>query len=157
MRAMILASSVLGLIATASATAGPPAAAEATDGELANLGLDKKLLKADIYRWTDDGWSADPWGTAENPINGKTNQWQSMVMAVAPRGSPRAAQLTRSDKIQLPAARYLVKIYIDQRDQTKSDRNYELGAAEYLGQVESDGEWAPGYQPPKVIAAPRGS
>lgn len=117
-------------------------------------GLDKKLLKADIYRWTENGWSDAPWGTAENPINGKTNMWQSMVMAVAPRNSKRAEEFKESEQTQLPAGRYLVKIYIDRQDKSKNDRNYELGSAEFFGQVESDGDWAPGYQPPKIVQAP---
>lgn len=117
--------------------------------------LDKKLLKADIYRWTGNGWSAEPWATAENPINGKTNMWQSMVMAIAPRASNRAADFKPSEQTQLPEGRYLVKIYIDQQDKVKKDRDYELGPTELFGQVETSGQWPPGYQPPKIVQAPK--
>jgi hypothetical protein len=117
--------------------------------------LDKKLLRADLHRWTGEGWSDTPWGTAENPINGEKNVWQSMVFAVAPRGSERGGELQQSAEARLPGGRYLIKIYIDVNDKTKQDRDYQLGAAEFYGEVETDGDWAPGYQPPKMARAPR--
>lgn len=116
--------------------------------------LDKKLLKADIYRWTDSGWSKTPWGTAENAINGKKNMWQNMVFAVAPRDSKRAAEIGRMKDALLPGGRYLVKIYVDKQEKTKGNRDYELGESEFLGQVEFTGPWKAGYQPPKIIQAP---
>jgi hypothetical protein len=116
--------------------------------------LDKKLLRADLYRWEGESWSETPWGTAENPINGEKSLWQSMVFAVAPRGSERAAELAKADEAQLPGGRYLVKIYVDEQDRTKDDREYESGAGELYAEVEIDGAWPPGYQPPKIIAAP---
>lgn len=117
--------------------------------------LDAKLLKVDLYRWTGDGWSETPWGTAENPINGKQNVWQSMVFGVAPRGSERAGELQTAQEFQLSAGRYLLKIYVDRQDKTKGDRDYDLGDADLYGQVEIDGSWPPGYQPPKIVQAPR--
>lgn len=119
-------------------------------------GLDQKLLKADIYRWTDLGWSDTPWGTAENPINGEKNLWQSIVFLVAPRGSKRAEEIARTDtEPRLGSGRYLIKIYIDTKDITRQDRDYVLGPAEFFGEVEIHGPWRPGYQPPKVIRAPQ--
>ena len=115
--------------------------------------FDKKLLRADIYRRLGDSWSKTPWATAENPIAGKKYMWQSMVTAIAPRGSSRAKELTPQQPI--PDGRYLIKIYIDREDKTKKDRDYELGHAEFYGQVEVHGEWKPGYQPPKIIRAPK--
>ena len=119
----------------------------------------RKLLRVDLYRWIQaDGeqggrWSESPWGTAENPIAGKRQLWQSMVTATAPRGSRRATELKPEQP--LPGGRYLAKIYIDQQDRTKTDRDYELGEAELYGEVEFDGPWAEGYQPPKIIHAPQ--
>lgn len=117
--------------------------------------LDQKLLRADIYRWTGDAWSETPWGTAENPINGKEKVWQSMVFLVAPRDAPRAARLRHARKARLPDGRYLAKIFIDKQGKTKMDRDYQLGEDELIGQVEFDGEWRPGYKPPKIIHAPQ--
>jgi hypothetical protein len=116
--------------------------------------FDKNLLKVDLYRWTDDGWAATRVATAENPINGKQNAWQSMVFALAPRGSQRSVGLQSAEKALLPAGRYLVKIYIDRQDRVKQDRDYVLGEADLYGHAEIDGDWAPGYQPPKIVRAP---
>jgi hypothetical protein len=114
--------------------------------------LHRKLLRVDIYRRVRGGWSEKPWATAENPIVGPRKMWQSAIFAVAPRGSERARQL--KPKQALPAGRYLVKIYVDRQDKTKEDRDYEMGKAEFYGQVEIHGEWKPGYKPPKIVHAP---
>jgi hypothetical protein len=114
--------------------------------------LHRKLLRVDIYRRVGSGWSEKPWATAENPIVGPRKMWQSAIFAVAPRGSERARQL--KPKQALPAGRYLVKIYVDRQDKTKKDRDYEMGKAEFYGQVEIHGEWKPGYKPPKILHAP---
>jgi len=112
----------------------------------------RKLLRADIYRWVGDHWSRNRWATAENPIAVRQHRWQSMVMAVAHRGTERARGLTHEQS--LPAGRYLIRIYIDQDDRTKQDRDYELGEREFFGQVEIHGQWKPGHQPPKIVRAP---
>ena len=115
--------------------------------------LHRKLLRVDIYRQVGNGWSEKPWATAENPIVGPRKMWQSMIFAVAPRGSQRAGQL--KPKQPLPGGRYLVRIYVDRHDKTKEDRDYEMGKAEFYGQVEIHGEWKPGYKPPKIVHAPK--
>jgi hypothetical protein len=43
---------------------------------------------------------------------------------------------------------------VDEQDKAKDDRDYELGAGELYAKIEIDGAWAPGYQPPKIVAAP---
>jgi len=115
---------------------------------------DQKLLKVNLYRWTDAGWAETPCGTAESPVNGKNRMWQSMVLAVAPRGSKRAELLQQDRQCRLPGGRYLIKIYIDRHDKIRHDRDYELGEGDLYGQVEISGPWQPGYQPPKIISAP---
>lgn len=117
--------------------------------------LDRKLLRVDLYRWTGEGWAESPAATAENPINGKNSTWQSMVFALVPRSSSRGAGSPRADEARLPDGRYRVKIYIDQQDRVKQDRDYMLSEAELYGQAEIDGPWAPGYQPPKIVRAPQ--
>jgi hypothetical protein len=113
----------------------------------------QKLLRVDIYRWQDGGWSKTRWATADNPIAGKKQMWQSYVMASAPRDSQRAKELPKHP--ELATGRYLVKIYIDKEDKTKKNRDYELSNADFWGQVEIHGEWKPGYLPPKIIEAPQ--
>ncbi len=115
-----------------------------------------KLLRVDIYRWLENAWSPHPWATADNPINGKRGLWQSMVLATAKRNEKRAEQLAQGGEEthrMLPAGRYLLKIYVDRRDKAKQDRDYELGEADYYGQVEIRENWDPGWKKPKIIDA----
>ena len=118
-------------------------------------GLDGKLLKVDIYRWTNGQWSESPWGTAENPVAGEQRLWQSMVSALAPAGSQRARELRGLTETRLPGGRYLVKIYIDEQDRAKRDPGYQFSEDDFHAQVETDGRWPPGYQPPKIISVPK--
>lgn len=117
--------------------------------------FDKKLLRVDIYRWTGAGWSDSPWAIAENAVDGPKRLCQSEVFAVAPRDSPRATELHRAGEVQLPAGRYLAKIYIDREGKAQTDRDFELGNDALFGETEFAGDWPPGYQPPKIIRAPR--
>ena len=75
-------------------------------------------------------------------------------MAIAPRASKRAEAFRHDENVLLPAGRYLVKLYIDRQDKTKVDRNYELSEGDLAGQIEIDGDWPPGYQPPKSVQYP---
>ena len=75
-----------------------------------------------------------------------------MISAVAPRDSERAAEL--EEGYLLPGGRYLVKVYIDRADRTKADRDYAISEREFFAELETDGDWPPGYQPPKIIETP---
>jgi hypothetical protein len=136
-----------------------PEVAALTEQHLRIVGLptkyDKMLLKVDIYRWEGNAWSSRRVATADNPVNGERHMWQSLVLAVAPRGSAQADELHRH--AQLPAGRYLVKIYVDAENATQQDADYVLGERNFVGQVETRGTWKPGYQPPKIIHAPHTS
>lgn len=116
-------------------------------------GLDGKLLKADIFPWSDGGWSKTPSGSAENPINAERKMWQSMVSVVAQRGTSRADELRHENNVRLPAGRYLIRIYIDQKGAAEKDRDRLWTDDDLHAEVEIDGEWQPGYQPPKIISA----
>lgn len=118
--------------------------------------FDKLPLKVILYRWDADtnAWSKDRWATAFNPVNGKQSAWQSMMTATAPRESPRAATVRRDDSL-LPAGRYLAKLYFDRDGKVANDPDYELSDREFVGQIELNGDWPPGYQPPKIVEFPR--
>jgi hypothetical protein len=117
--------------------------------------FDKLLLRVNIYRKQNKGWSKTPWATSDNSVNGKRHMWQSMIFAIAPRGSQRAQQFGTS--ANLPSGRYLVKIYIDRDDKSKKNRDYEFSEDDFFGEVEIDGDWPPGYLPDqiKIIHAPK--
>jgi hypothetical protein len=114
--------------------------------------LGGKLLQADIYRSTDHGWSEQRWATADGPVAGEKQQWQSLVAVTPPRGSEAVSRLMRTR--QLPPGKYVVRIYVDRNDERKTNPDYKFKTDDFLGEVEIDGEWKPGYQPPKIIHAP---
>ncbi|HIE98685.1 MAG: hypothetical protein ABGZ53_29340 [Fuerstiella sp.] len=43
---------------------------------------------------------------------------------------------------------------IECADVWEKERDYELGESGFYGQVETEGAWTVGYQPPKIIHAP---
>lgn len=116
----------------------------------------KMPLKVDLYRWDSEtkSWSPERWATAFGPINGKQSVWQNMMTATAPRDSDRVTSVRRDEPL-LPSGNYLAKIFIDRDGKVAKDPDYELGEREFVGQVEINGDWPPGYQPPKTIAFPR--
>jgi hypothetical protein len=113
-------------------------------------GLAQNLLRVDIYRWEGDRWSDAPVAIGDGPINGKRQAWQSVVFGLSPRGG-KPATGPEPNATPLPAGRYLVKIYIDRENKTKQNRDYELGDGEFFAEVETDGAWPLGYQPPKIV------
>ncbi len=110
-----------------------------------------RLMRVDLYRWQGDGWSRWRWATADNPVT-RRGVWQSLVMATAPRGSKRAAEL--GSHPDLPAGRYLVRIFIDRSGRLEKDRDAELGPEDLVAEVELRGPWPPGYWPPKILRFP---
>jgi len=119
--------------------------------------FNKLPLKVVLYRWDAEtnAWSKDRWATAFGPVNGKQSMWQNMMTATSPRESPRAATVRREDSL-LPAGRYLAKLYLDRDGQVANDPDFKLSDREFVGQIELNGDWPPGYQPPKIVEFPRG-
>jgi hypothetical protein len=113
-------------------------------------GFDRNLLRADIYRWTGDRWSEAPVAMADGPINGERRMWQSMVFRITSR-EKQAGDAEGPSEQQLPSGRYLIRIYLDEQDKAKQNRDYELGKDEFFAAIETDGPWPPGYQPPKIV------
>ncbi len=112
----------------------------------------ERIARVDLFRWTDESWSAKPIASVDSRINPKDGVFQNVVFAIVPRSTNIAQQIEKSR--QLPAGRYLAKIYIDREGKVATNRDYELGGSDLFGQVEFDGPWPAGYQPPKIIKAP---
>ena len=62
----------------------------------------------------------------------------------AAKGSSREKSW-RTGKPTLPAGRYLLKIYVDSKEQLKADWHAELGNADFVGQAEVESRWPEGY------------
>ena len=111
-----------------------------------------KLTRIDLHRWTDAGWSKQPVANVDGAVNPKNSMFQGIVFAIVPRMTDLAKEL--QTRRQFPGGRYLAKLHIDKDGHATNNRNYELGAGELIGEVEFDGPWAAGYQPPKILKAP---
>ena len=112
----------------------------------------EKLVRIDLHRWTDAGWTAKPVASVDGRANPKNATFQGVVFAVLPRTMDIAKEV--ATRRQLPAGRYLAKIYVDGGDRAAKNRDYELNESDMVGQVEFDGDWPAGYLPPKIIKSP---
>ncbi|MBP86370.1 MAG: hypothetical protein CMJ64_06605 [Planctomycetaceae bacterium] len=112
---------------------------------------DKMLLQADLYRWTDDGWSEHRVASSDRLVFGKGKLWQHSLSLTAPRGSTWAEEMKSK---RLRGGQYLVKLYIDQIGKLQKDFRAELGKDEFVGQVEVESHWPPGYGRMTVVKFP---
>ncbi len=108
--------------------------------------------RIDLYRWTDGKWSSEPVASVDGGVNPQNNMFQGVPFAILPRTMEIAKEVER--RRQLPGGRYLVRLYVDRDGEVARNRDYELTAKDFVGEVEFDGDWPPGYQPPKIIKFP---
>ena len=114
--------------------------------------FDKMLLQVDLHRWENGHWSEDRWATADRQVFGPGNLWQQTLSLTARRGSQLAAGIR--SRPSLPAGRYLAKIYIDETGRLQKDFRAELGADEFVGQVEVESNWPEGYETMTAVSFP---
>lgn len=115
---------------------------------------DKLLLQADLYRWTESGWSEHRVATSDRPVFGPKNLWQHSLSLTARRETQWAEQIREE---RLPPGRYLVKLYIDQASKLQQDFAAELSEDEFVGQVEVESRWPAGYGRMTVVKFPAGA
>ena len=115
---------------------------------------DKQLLQVDLYRWKNTDWSSERVATSDRPVFGGGNLWQHSLSLTAPRNSDRATELT---SLKLPKGRYLAKIYIDQTGKLADDFHDELGEDDYVGEIDFQSQWPPGYGQMTVVKFPQSS
>jgi len=111
-----------------------------------------KIIRIDLHRWTDAGWSKASVASVDGVVNPKNQMFQNVVFAILPRMPDIAKEIQA--RRQFPGGRYLARLYVDRDGKAASDRDYELGASDLVGEVEFDGPWPAGYLPPKIIKAP---
>lgn len=103
---------------------------------------DQMLLQVDLYREADNGWTEYRVATSDRPVYGKGNLWQHSLSLTAPRESSWSKSIA---KHQLPAGRYLAKIYVDQTGKLEQDFTAILGAEDLVGEVELESRWPAGH------------
>jgi hypothetical protein len=104
------------------------------------------LLQVDVYAW--DGrkaaWEPSPIASSDRGVWGKGRLWQHNLTLLAEKGSDRSAGW-KSSRPSLPRGKYLVKVYVDQKDRLASDFNAVLGNDDFVGQAEVESQWPEGY------------
>lgn len=111
-----------------------------------------KFARIDLYRWSDGGFDTVPVAMMDGNIHPKNKLFQSVVFAVIPRTMDLAKEVEQ--RRQLPDGRYRAKLYVDKEKNAARNRDYEMAASDFVAEIEFDGPWAPGYQPPKILTFP---
>lgn len=116
--------------------------------------LDQLVLQVDIYPWDAErqAWSGTRIATADRQIAGKLKLWQNHLSLTAPRDSVLATQM--ASKPQLPAGKYLAKIYVDRDNNLVKKYPYTLSEAELVGEVELNSRWPGSYGQMTVVKYP---
>jgi hypothetical protein len=91
----------------------------------------------------------------DGPINGKNAVFQSVVFALIPRTTELAKEVEQ--RRPLVGGKYLAKLYVDKNENSRRDRDYEMTTSDFVAEIEFDGPWAAGYQPPKILEFPKAS
>lgn len=113
----------------------------------------QKLLQVDVFRQEGTGWSKNPWAIGDRAVFGPNKLWQQHLTVVAPRDTPRAAQIEK--EAGLPPGKYLVHVAIDTDERLKQDPSAVLGKAERVAEIEVESRWPSGYGSMTVIQFPK--
>ena len=113
-----------------------------------------KLLQVNLHAWDAKAgaWENEPIATSDRVVWGKGKLWQHTLTLLAVPGSEQA-KMWASGKPTLPTGKYLVKVYLDAREKTKSDWKKSLGTDEFVGQVEIPSRWPEGNGSMTVVDA----
>ena len=105
-----------------------------------------RLLQVDVYAWDvgKGGWETSPIATSDRGVFGNGKLWQHNLTLLAEKGSDRAANW-KNNGPSLPPGKYLVKVYVDQRNRLAFDWNACLGEDDFVGQAEVESAWPEGY------------
>lgn len=114
--------------------------------------FDKQLLRVDVYRREPAGWSKTRWATGDRAVFGKGQLWQQHLSITAPRDSDRAEAFRR--KPELPTGKYLLKIYVDQKNRLAQETTATLGPDDLVGEVVVKTAWPIGYGKMTVVDFP---
>jgi hypothetical protein len=106
---------------------------------------DDRLLQVLIFAWDlkKEAWEQEPVAKSDRAVWGKGKLWQHELVLLAPAGSERAVQFGKEP--QLAAGRYLVEVFVDQKEKLKSNWQSELGSQEKTGKIEVTTSWPTGY------------
>ena len=104
------------------------------------------LLQVNVYAWDarDRTWEPSPIATSDRAVWGKGQLWQHNLTLLAAQGSERSGGW-KGGRPALPRGRYLVKVYVDQRNRLAKDWMAVLDVEDFVGQAEVESGWPEGY------------
>ncbi|MBN8627337.1 MAG: hypothetical protein J0M17_17810 [Planctomycetes bacterium] len=109
-----------------------------------------RLIRVLLYPRDGEAWSTRPIASGDSQINPQDGTWMNQMCELVDREQATPDRLLKPRL--LPGERYLAKLYIvDATAATKP--NFEFGDADFYGSAEVSGNWHPGWQKPKTIAA----
>jgi hypothetical protein len=113
----------------------------------------RRVMQVAVYPWNEDRktWSEECWASATWFVNLQGQFWQSSLHLTARRGSQRAKDLASK---QLPAGRYLARLYLDKKAELQRKEPAVLSETEFVGQVEFESTWPSGFEKKTVIRFP---
>jgi hypothetical protein len=112
----------------------------------------EKLLRITVHTWNEQKkiWNAEPVAFADRGVWGRGKLWQhNLILAAEPDSAQAKAW---KSKPVLPPGRYLVKVFVDQKERLAKDWKSPIGDADFVGQVEVN-RWTEGYGSMVVIKA----
>ena len=110
-----------------------------------------RLTRVLLFRREGANWSKRPIATGDSGINPKNGQWQNSFCELVDRKDVTPERLTTPRL--LPGERYLAKIYIDREKLAEKAPAFEFADQDLFAEIETDGDWKPGYLQPKIISA----
>lgn len=100
-------------------------------------------MRVDLYAETENGWSKHRVATADSPVAKDKLMWQGIMWTVAPADEMPAKNLGNQ--------RYQARIFVDRSDRMKKDPKARFNNDDFVGTVEFEGVWKPGWKEPKIV------
>ena len=114
-----------------------------------------KLLQVSVHAYDEraGAWHPEPLATSDRGVWGKGKLWQHNLIAVATRGSERAANWQRAAKPTLPPGRYLIKVFVDVDGRLTRDWKASMDEREFVGEYKIQTDWPSGNGKMTVVRA----
>ncbi len=106
----------------------------------------EKLLEVRIFAWSDreNRFERTPIATSDRLVAGKAKLWQHNLTLLAPAGSEQSKTWRKAEPSLAPG-KYLARIYVDDAGRTTKAWKTGLGESDFVGEVEFQARWRPGY------------
>ena len=104
-----------------------------------------------VYAWdtANSTWDSRPTAFTQGRITPRSFVNGSLFLF----GSSTHSGESQSEKSSLPAGKYLVKVYVDQRQRMSNNATLLLSDEDFIGQAEIEAQWREGFQSAEIFSA----